>query len=302
MSSPVSDTGSFSIFSVDVEDGLNILMKDFFDIQILPTERVIRNVNCILDLCSAYDAKATFFILGEVAQTYPELVRTIAAGGHEIAVHGYNHDQIFRLSPAQFKNNLLRAKSLIEGITGEKVRGFRAPAFSIDLSTAWALEIISELGFEYDSSIMPSKTGRYGWPGFNRDIVRLNLKNGNSLIEVPLSVIDILGKSIPACGGGYLRYLPYNFTRKAFMAIQKDRPVVVYLHPYELDTKKYPYFFYEARSSVSIRKKLPLMLYRFNKGSVKPKLQHLLEEFRFKPIMDIVSEIEKRGSMKTRYL
>ncbi|MCJ7448021.1 MAG: polysaccharide deacetylase family protein [Bacteroidales bacterium] len=288
--------------SIDVEDGLNILMHDYFHIEMPPTERVLKNVNVLLKLFGENKVRGTFFILGEIAATYPDLVKSIANAGHEIGVHGFYHDQFFKLSRDKAKKEIFRAKELIEMITGTRIYGFRAPAFSISESTSWALEVISELGFKYDSSIMPAKASRYGWPGFCKDIVRLELQNGNSLIEVPLSVVNIMGRTVPTCGGGYLRYLPYSFTREAILSIQKHRPAIVYLHPYELDKEKYPDFFYKARSSSELQKRLPLMLYRLNKKSVEKKLEYLVKEFNFKPINDIIEEIEKQGNLPVKYL
>ena len=213
-----------SILSIDVEDGINILMRDCFGISMPPTERVIKNVQRLLDIFEISNARGTFFILGEIASEYPELVKLIAAKGHEIGVHGYNHDQVFKLNRETFKKDVHRARDIIEALTGLKVYGYRAPAFSIFKRTSWALEIIAELGFEYDSSIMPAKANRYGWDGFSKETVKMMLPSGRSLFEVPLSVIQVFGKNIPACGGGYLRYLPYSFTDRAMRKIGKERP------------------------------------------------------------------------------
>jgi polysaccharide deacetylase family protein (PEP-CTERM system associated) len=292
----------FSVLSVDVEDGLSIAMRDLLNIEIAPTERVIKNVNILLSLFAEKKFKATFFVLGEVAFAFPELVKTIASYGHEVAVHGYYHDQFFKISRVKAKEDIGKAKALIEEITGNRVYGFRAPAFSISTNTSWALDTISELGFKYDSSIVPAKVDRYGWPGFAKDIHRLVLPSGNSIIEVPLSVIKIFGKLTPACGGGYLRHLPYIFTKKAFLSIQKRRPVIVYLHPYEIDKEKYPDFFYKARSSASFRKKLPLMFYRLGKNGLETKLDHLLKEFQFKPIIEIIDNLEINGDIPNKHI
>jgi len=291
-----------SMMSIDVEDGLNILMNDFFNIKMPPTQRVIKNVNILLNLFEGNNVRGTFFILGEIAASYPDLVRSISKAGHEIGVHGLHHEQLFRLSRDKAKEDIFRAREMVEDISGTKVYGFRAPAFSISQKNSWALELIAELGFQYDSSIMPAKANRYGWPGFNKEIVRLEMPDGGSLIEVPLSVVKILGRTVPACGGGYLRHLPYFFTRNAINSIQKDRPAVIYLHPYELDKEKYPDFFYQARSYSELRKRLPLMLYRLNKKGVEKKLRNLVMEFNFKPIKDVIEESEKQGKLAVKYL
>ncbi|MCK5691800.1 MAG: polysaccharide deacetylase family protein [Bacteroidales bacterium] len=283
----------YSALSIDVEDGVNILMRDLFGEDMSPTDRVIGNVDVLLDLFGKYDVRATFFILGEIASAYPALVKKIASGGHELGVHGYNHDQIFKLTPEKAREDIHRAKALIEDVSGKAVHGFRAPAFSISKETSWALDILAELGFSYDSSIVPASAKRYGWPGFRQEIHRMDLSGGRSLIEVPLSVSSLLGRSIPACGGGYLRHFPYALTRSSFLKIQKERPVIVYLHPYELDTGKYPDFFYKAKASLDLKQRIPLSFYRLNKGTVKGKLEKLIREFHFKPIIDIIEDYER---------
>lgn len=291
-----------SALTIDVEDGINILMRDVFNIDMPPSTRVIENTNLILDLFEAKNVKGTFFILGEIAEHYPTLVKAIASRGHEIGVHGYYHDQIFKMTKERAKTDITRAKELIEDISGEKVYGFRAPAFSINERTSWILEILAEIGFRYDSSIMPIKTRKYGWPDFDEGIHKIELKSGNSIIEVPLSVARLFGKKMPACGGGYLRYLPYAITKKAFKQILNNRPAILYLHPYEIDTTKYPDYFYKARSSMPLTKKIPLSLYRLNKGTVLRKLQKLLDEFSFRPMNSIIDTYKENGNIKVTTL
>lgn len=287
----------FSALSIDVEDGLNILMRDIFNTEMPPTTRVVSNVNRLLDLFEEKNVRATFFVLGEVAKEYPSLIKSISAKGHEIGVHGFNHDQIFKLTPSSARKDISRAKAILEDITGENIYGFRAPAFSICERTSWGLDVISDLGFTYDSSIVPARRARYGWPGFDKNIHRMILPGGNSLIEVPISVIGPKGREIPVCGGGYLRYLPYIFTEISFKILQKQRPVIVYMHPYEIDEEKYPDFFYEAMRTLNIRRRIPLSLYRLNKGTVFTKLERLIRDNKFKPIIDIVHDLEKSSQL-----
>lgn len=285
----------YSALTIDVEDGINISMHDYFGIDMKPTSRVVDNVDTILDICSTNNVKATFFILGEVAEAFPGLIKKIDYEGHEIGVHGYHHDQIFKLTPEKLRMELTRAKDMMENLTGQRVYGFRAPAFSINEKTSWALRIISECGFEYDSSIYPSVSGRYVWHGFSKQICRLELDSTTSIIEVPMSVLSFMGRDFPVCGGGYLRYFPYLLTQKAFRSINKQRPVIVYLHPYELDTKKYPELFYDARSKAQLKQKLPLLFYRFKKNTVKGKLSSLAREYRYIPLRQIISNLGTAG-------
>ncbi len=284
--------------TVDVEDGVSIAMQDFFNIQMDPTDRVITNMNIILSMFDQNQVKATFFILGEIVEKYPELLRQIDKEGHEVGVHGYHHDQMFRLSPQKLETDLSRAKGLIEDAIGKQVNGFRAPAFSINQKTAWALDVIEKVGFTYDSSIFPSRSLRYGWNGFSKDICRLKLADSRSLIEFPLSVYRIPGKDIPVGGGGYLRYFPYWWTSKALKSIVSERPAVIYLHPYELDKEKYPDYFHKALASAPAKKRFQLQFYRYKKKTVESKLNLLTRQFGCAPMIEVLHEFEKQRKMK----
>ena len=284
--------------SVDVEDGISIVMHDHFNIIMDPTDRVISNTNKILRIFKKNKVRGTFFILGEVAENYPDLLKQIDTDGHEIGVHGYNHEQIFKYTPERLKETLSRTKHLIEDVIGKQVFGFRAPAFSIDQHTSWALSVIAECEFFYDSSIFPSKSIRYGWEGFPKDICKLNFNHSLKLIEVPLSVTQIFGKSIPVGGGGYLRYFPLWWTKKAIANIIKERPAVVYLHPYELDKEKYPEYFYEALSSAPLKKRMQLRFYRYKKDTVEFKLNKITKDFHFAPMIEIIQMIENQSGIR----
>lgn len=291
-----------SALTIDVEDGINILMRDLFGTEMLPTNRVVSNMEVLLDLFEQHEVRSTLFLLGEVAEAYPSLVKRMASYGHELGVHGYRHDQMFKLNPESAKADIYRAKSLIEDLTGQEVRGFRAPAFSIFKETSWALDVITELGFIYDSSIVPAAGKRYGWPEIGKEIHRLKLPGGGQLIEAPISVFRILGNDIPACGGGYLRYFPFALTRMAYKHINKTRPVIVYLHPYELDTLRYPDFFYKAKSTLPLKKRLPISMYRLNKSTVLGKMDKLLKAYSFKPLIEIITELENSGKLTEQLL
>lgn len=270
-----------SALTIDLEDGINIAMRDNFGIYIPPTERVVVNTERLLSLFVEKNVKGTFFVLGQVAETYPGLIREIHQLGHEIGVHGYSHLQFFKLTRGDAKEEVLKSKSIIENIIGERVTGFRAPAFSIVPSTSWALDILAEAGFEYDSSVMPNISGRYGWPGFSMDIQNLMLPNGMKITEFPLTVVNFFGKNIPVCGGGYLRLLPFSFTRWAFNKTINSRPVSVYLHPYETDTVRYPQFYFDEMQKMSLLKRLKIRSYWINRQTVIKKLEFLLDTFPF---------------------
>lgn len=286
----LSNGDKLSALTVDVEDGLSILMNDLFNITMKPTKRVVDNVHRLLDLFDMTNTKGTFFILGEIAEHYPALVKDIVSRGHETGVHGYYHNQIFKLTYEKAIDDIGRAKKLIEDIGGAEVLGFRAPAFSVDEKNIWIFEVLTKLGFKYDSSVVPVKMKRYGWPGFNENISMLELNNGERIIEVPMSVSKMLGKKMPACGGGYLRYFPYSFTKFAFDEILKERPAILYIHPYEIDTAKYPEYFYKAKASLPVIQKARLSLYRLNKSTVFNKLNKLLADYKFVPVNNIINK------------
>ncbi|WP_340106952.1 polysaccharide deacetylase family protein [Rhodohalobacter sp. 8-1] len=279
-----------STFTIDVEDGISIAMRDAFSVQSPQTNRVVQLTKKILCLLDRHDVKATFFVLGVVAENFPELVKKISEGGHELGVHGYNHLQFFRMNRGEAFQELDRAKKLIEDISGKAVYGHRAPAFSITPKTKWGLDVIVEAGFEYDSSIMPIHGKRYGWPGFTKDICRIKTPAGHQLIEVPLSTLSIMGREIPVCGGGYLRLFPEGFTRLAMKKITKERPAIVYIHPYELDTEPYPDYYFEQLNRTGFLNRNKMKSMWVNRKSVYPKLSGLLENYEFEPLINIVQK------------
>ena len=280
--------------TVDVEDGICIGMRDLFEVQEPPTEAVVRNTRRVLEIFEERDVRATFFVLGEVAETYPSLVRQIAEAGHELGVHGYTHRQFFKLNPEQARKEVGDAKRRIEDIVGQGIYGHRAPAFSIRPDTAWALEIIAEAGFKYDSSIVPFSGRRYGWPGFPPDIHYIDLPGGKKLIEAPLPIVSIIGKTFPTCGGGYLRHFPYWYTRWAMNHIGRHRPAIVYMHPYDLDLVPAPEDF-QSRLDAADRKTIRFMQLQLrNRRTVAGKLNRLLSEYRFLPLAEVI-EREMEG-------
>jgi polysaccharide deacetylase family protein (PEP-CTERM system associated) len=204
--------------------------------------------------------KATFFVLGWIAERYPQIVKEIHSRGHEVACHGYSHQLIFSQTQEEFREDVKRAKELLEDIIGEKVVGYRAPTYSITDKTFWALGILHELGFKYDSSIFPIKHDVYGWPGsprfpyvisfndeksnlpgisknINFDKTSYN-ENNNSIIEVPMATMQVFNKNVPAAGGGYFRLFPYFLTKHLLRGIntKEKKTFVFYLHPWEIDT------------------------------------------------------------------
>ncbi len=296
----ISQSQTFlSSVTVDVEDGINIAMRDHFQIEMPPTERVIFNTEKLLDIFEEYRIKATFFILGEVSTKFPQLVNKIASAGHEIGVHGFTHDKLFNLTPQKAKEEISKAKKILEDLTGDRIYGYRAPAFSLIPETRWIFEILNNLEFLYDSSIIPAKMGRYGWSGFEKDIIRINMADDTVLYEAPLSIVKVMGRNIPACGGGYLRYFPLSFTKWAFRSIVKRRPVIIYLHPYEIDNERYPDYFYASVKNAPFKKKISLLLYRYKKGSVIHKLSEMLNQYEFIPLVENIKRLGNEGKLKS---
>jgi polysaccharide deacetylase family protein (PEP-CTERM system associated) len=247
--------------------------------------RVERNTYRTLDLLSSCGTRATFFVLGWVAQRWPHLVTDIAQRGHEVACHGYAHRLVYHLGPQAFRDDVRRAKRTLEDILVRPVHGFRAASYSVITPTLWALDILIEEGFAYDASIFPIHHDIYGIPDFSRFALHVRRPMGE-ILEVPASTVRLLGRNWPVAGGGYLRLLPYWVTRWGIERINRhDRmPAVVYFHPWELDTEL---------------PRLPASaLARFrqytNLRKTEPRLRRLLREFRFAPLLETLGD--KLGS------
>ncbi len=240
--------------------------------------RVEGNTHRLLDLLSAHDTRATFFVLGWVAERWPQLVIEIARRGHEVACHGYAHRLVYRLGPEAFRADVRRARGLLEDLLGQPVAGFRAASYSIVESTLWALDVLIELGFTWDSSIFPIRHDLYGIPSFSRVPVRVQRAAG-AILEIPPSTVRLLGRNWPVAGGGYFRLLPYCVTQRALRRLNEREgvPGMVYLHPWELDAEQ-P----RLRAGALAR----LRQYT-NLGATEARLRRLLGEHRFAPIRDV---------------
>lgn len=287
---PVKNDSCINALTIDIEDYGAILQRDWLHIpDAEPTDAVVKNTEWFLDTLSRHNIKATFFILGEVAEKFPSLVKKIAGQGHEIGSHGFSHKQIFKLNEQQFRKEVADSKKMLEDITSTAILGYRAPAFSVMPSTEWALEVLAQEGFKYDSSVYPISGKRYGWPGFSKDICKVDLPSGNSIIEVPMSTVTVFGKTFPVAGGGYLRHFPYIVTKLAIKHIQKKRPVVLYMHPYEIDTEVKKLNF----KKLNLKDRCKAYKFHFtqlrNRNTIKQKVFKLLEDFEFVSIESILS-------------
>jgi len=276
--------------TIDLEDYWDVYSHDWLGIEIEPTEAVLQNTQWFLETLKRFDVKATFFVLGGIAKVFPNLIKQIAEDGHEIASHGIGHTQIFKVDKEGFRRDIVESKKLLEDLTSCPVTGYRAPAFSIIPETRWALEVLAEVGFKYDSSVFPIAGRRYGWPGFSKCICEIELPSGSNIIEVPLSTISVLGRSVPVGGGGYMRHFPYGFTRWALRHIQKEKPAIVYLHPYEIDTRSKQFDIVhlspEDQKKAIKHHKMQLR----NRNTVRVKIVRLLSEFEFAPIGEVIAK------------
>jgi polysaccharide deacetylase family protein (PEP-CTERM system associated) len=229
------------IMSVDVEDYFHV---EAFNQEVSRKDwdsfpsRVVANTQRALDLCDEFGVKGTYFILGWVADKFPSLVREIHARGHELACHSFWHRTVYSLTPEEFRQDLRQACDAIEQAAGVRVTGYRAPSWSITATSLWALDILSEAGFQYDSSIYPIHHDLYGIPGAQRFPYRIGPAAG--MMEFPPATVKVLGATVPYGGGGYLRILPFWFTQWALgtMTRENSRVIVVYFHPWELDPEQ----------------------------------------------------------------
>jgi polysaccharide deacetylase family protein (PEP-CTERM system associated) len=224
--------------SVDVEDWFQVGafegVIDRSDWDRLP-RRVERNTDDVLALFEEAGVKATFFTLGWVAARHPALIRRIADAGHEIASHGWDHRRVFTLDEGAFRADLEEARKAIEDAGGAKVRGYRAPSFSIDARTPWAHEVLAQEGYAYSSSVAPIRHDHYGWPGAPRFAWRP--VSGSALIELPVTTFELAGRRFAAGGGGFFRLLPYAVSDWAVTRVNREeqRPAIFYFHPWEVD-------------------------------------------------------------------
>ncbi|MBM3521640.1 MAG: DUF3473 domain-containing protein [Alphaproteobacteria bacterium] len=223
--------------TVDVEDYFQVqalervVTRDSWDTREI---RVARNTNLILDICAEVQAKATYFVLGWVARRHPELVRRIAAEGHEVASHGLEHVRVDRHSPASFATDIGTTRKLLEDIAGTAVRGYRAPSFSIGRTQFWAYEVLAEQGYAYSSSVYPVRHDNYGIPDAPRTPFRP--ATAPSVVELTLPTLTAAGRNLPAGGGGFFRLLPYAVSRWSISRLNANGiPCIFYFHPWEID-------------------------------------------------------------------
>lgn len=236
--------------SFDIEDWFHIvqvkgLEAEHWDDLTKRHTLVERRTDEILELCERAGVRATFFVLGWIAERYPSLIARIAQGGHELASHGHMHDRVGLLGPEGFARDLQRSIEAIERACGVRVRGYRAPSFSITPGCEWAFDVMANQGIEWDASLFPAPRGHGGYP-CPREPHKITSPNGSAILELPMSVWTPLGEGplrMGFSGGGYLRLLPYAVLRRAMASeTAAARPTVVYLHPRDLapDAPRWP--------------------------------------------------------------
>jgi polysaccharide deacetylase family protein (PEP-CTERM system associated) len=241
---------------------------------------VVGNTCRVLNILAEKRVKATFFVLGWVAERYPEIVIAIQERGHEIGSHTYSHQIIYEQSRQEFAADVQRSMAILENLTGKRVDSFRAPSYSITRSSLWAWEMLSDLGIKYDSSIFPVKHDLYGIPDAPRFPFHIDLQGRSPLVEFPLSTIRVGDKNIPMAGGGYLRLYPLWFIRGSIKRInQEGRPAIIYLHPWELDPDL-------PRLKIGLFKTLR---HYGNLGLTEERLRRLLDEFSFGPLSKVIN-------------
>lgn len=244
--------------------------------------RLEHNMGVVLELLQHRQTVATFFVLGWIAERMPQVVRAISAAGHEVASHGYWHRRAFMMSPEEFRDDVRTSKAALEDVVGRPVIGYRAPSFSIIPGAEWALDVLLEEGFSYDSSLFPVRRRGYGYPSAPRSPHLIRRREG-TLAEFPLATARVGGIELPASGGGYLRHFPLFLIRRAFQqAEERHAAATFYIHPWEVDPD-------QPRVPVSMLSRL--RHYRGLRGTLA-RVDHMLASFRFGPIGPALARVE----------
>jgi polysaccharide deacetylase family protein (PEP-CTERM system associated) len=286
MNSERAAGGSLAAFSTDVED--------YFQVEALRgfcprarwesfEDRTVANTERILALLDRHGARGTFFVLGWTATRHPDLVRRIAAAGHEVASHGFDHELIYNQDPVAFRSDVRRARGVLQDLIGRGVYGYRAPSYTIVERTRWALPILAEEGYLYDSSVFPIHRRRYGMPRAPRFPWRVTLADGRGLAEFPLPTIHCGLFNLPATGGAYLRLLPFSLQRWALGRMRaKRRPFVLTVHPWELDPL-------QPRFPVGLRTR---WTHYHNLDRATSRLDDLLASGPYRPLIEVLRDLD----------
>ena len=283
MADPRATAPIVNAMTVDVEEHFQVSAFD----RVVPREswdrfesRVSANTERLLECFGRSGVRATFFILGCVAARVPALVRRIRSLDHEIASHGYGHGLVYDLTPVEFREDVRRAKGVLESISGTPVDGYRAPSYSVTARSMWALDVLIEEGHRYDASVFPIHHDRYGVPASPRHAHVLTRARG-SILEVPASTIQCGGVNLPIAGGGYFRWLPYAWTRWGIRRLNQveHRPAIFYVHPWEIDP---------GQPRIACPPLTGLRHYR-NLRETEPRLRRLMAEFPFSTLGHVLA-------------
>lgn len=270
--------------TVDVEEHFQVSAFEHLipreDWETCPS-RIEANTERVLDTFGETGIQATFFVLGCVARRHPRLIQRIAGMGHEVASHGYSHKLVYNQSPEEFRNETALSRQVLQDCSGQAVQGYRAASFSIGHQNLWALDVIADNGFTYDSSLFPVLHDRYGMPGAPRHIHRLATPSGSSIMEVPPSTLRIGKIVLPVAGGGYFRLYPQWLTHFAIrrLNLSEGMPAVVYIHPWELDP--------EQPRVRGLRLSSRLRHY-VNLRSTRRKIRRLVQRYNFGPVQEVI--------------
>jgi polysaccharide deacetylase family protein (PEP-CTERM system associated) len=279
MTPPVDAGLPTHAFTVDVEDWYQSCID--YDAPI--TERVLRNVDLIVELLAEFRVKGTFFVQGRVAETFPNMVSSLVADGHEVQSHGYSHRPLSEMDGRGLRHELERAKATVEDAAGVPVTAFRAQDFSILSRNLWALQTLAEVGFEVDSSIFPMRGSGYGIPGWSLEPHRILFADGRRLLEVPVAIFSRGRFRLPVAGGGYFRLLPRLVVERALRSVSSQgRPAVIYCHPYEFNGTELAE--YQGIVPERVRRSQSL-----GRRGYSTRMRALLSSFRFGPLRDVLA-------------
>ncbi|MCG7987780.1 MAG: DUF3473 domain-containing protein [Candidatus Thiodiazotropha lotti] len=282
-----SQNRQINAITVDVEDYYQV---SAFNKQITRADwdgyesRVYDNTHRILKIFDDNNIKGTFFILGWVAERNKKLINEISELGHEVACHGYSHDLVYNQTPETFLEETKQSKAIIEDIVGKPIKGYRAASYSITEKSLWALDILTECGFSYDSSIFPIMHDRYGIPGAKTMPHRLKTEKGNEIIEFPLSTVGVAKRRLPVSGGGYFRLFPYWLSKAGLNRVNRNdqMPFIFYMHPWEID---------EGQPKIKSSRLSEFRHYN-NIDKFEARLLKLIRDFEFSTVSDVLQRLD----------
>ncbi len=285
--------------SVDVEDYRQILSSRYRGEPGALSAGFERDMERVLEVLALAGTKATFFVTGTVAGARPDLLRRWAALGHEIACHGHDHAPVWSMTAAEFRGELSRTRRAVEEAAGRPALGYRAPVFSIRWDTLWALDVVAECGFAYDSSIVPVRTRRYGVAGFPPEPALYGLPSGLEIVEVPLTAARFWGLGVPVAGGGYFRlFSERRILRAAADCERRGRPFVLYCHPYEFGPEPVDWTDLAGAGRERLMARLACALTNLGRTKVPRTVARLAREFRFGPLGELARKVRDHGTKR----